>query len=127
MESVSKPFYHEEWIQWQPFEDVHGKYSLKIIQSDSKEFFITLYKKDSKEELKLSICGEQDIYRVTKTYYRQDLFNFLKTNYGELFYKDWTFFKIKNSSYKEWLEEESYGVFNLGNAERIHYCLLTDT
>ena len=54
----------------------------------------------------------QRAYRITAAKYRPFLMKELEEKYGTSFL-DWTFFKVENSSYFTWLEEQSCGI--IGN------------
>lgn len=63
------------------------------------------------------------VYRNTSETLRLDSLYFLDANYGKNFYSDWTFFKIQNSTYIEWLLLESRQTMTI--EWYIHFCFIT--
>ena len=49
--------------------------------------------------------------------------NELEQKYGKDYYSKWSFFKVSNSPYKRWLNDESYDIYAEYNLE--HYVFLT--
>ena len=49
--------------------------------------------------------------------------NFLEEKYETDFYAKWTFFKVANSTYVEWFNQETYDIYTSYNIE--HYVFMT--
>lgn len=54
--------------------------------------------------------------------FRQSTINDLDARYGMEFYSEWTFFKVVNSEYMQWLSKQSYSI--VGSEPLIHFSFL---
>lgn len=95
----------EEWIRWEPIDGLGYKYFIDAIFDNEDGLNIILEYKQKK----VRVCfknGASSYIRTDETL-RYDLICDLSRKYGGIFYGDWTFFKVKNSSYLTWLETQS--------------------
>jgi len=114
----------EGWVRWEPIKGLSNKYDVKSLLISADGLMITL-SADSNEShtVKVAFVSSSGAYRQTNDQSKITLLsNELSQRYGEAFLSNWTFFKIENSAYLAWLEQESctwstYYEFN-------HFCLL---
>ncbi|MFA6066404.1 MAG: hypothetical protein WC707_04470 [Candidatus Babeliaceae bacterium] len=100
----------EQWIRWEPIEGLEKKYCIHSIE-DTLEGFSVLLSNIHNKEQKIRIIFENsvDAYRNTHENFRSSLKYALSLKYGDTFYGSWTFFKVTNSLYIQWLFEQSFG------------------
>jgi hypothetical protein len=115
----------ERWVQWEPKKEFKGKYHIDII-SDSLDGFELLLtsKEDENKKVKVLFGDVVDAYRNTDGSFRQKTIYYLDENYGTNFYTQWTFFKVLNSEYAQWLSAQSYKTFDF--LQCIHFAIVTD-
>jgi len=53
---------------------------------------------------------------------KSSVINKIDERYGTEFYAEWTFFKVTNSEYIQWLSEQSYGIAE--SESLIHFSIL---
>ena len=113
----------EQWIKWEPIANLAPKYYIDKISHTIKDFHIIL-SEDSSTERKIKILFEDsvDAYRDTDESFRRKLIYDLGQTYGSNFYGKWTFFKVYNSKYLQWLSEESFEITN--SLGFIHFSLI---
>jgi hypothetical protein len=101
----------EIWEKWEPIENLAAKYYIDAVLDTIEDFKIILSQEDKRNN-KIHIIFENsvDAYRSTDESFRLHLIETLDKRYGSDFYGDWTFFKVKNSLYIQWLSEQSYGI-----------------
>lgn len=103
---------NETWEQWHLRADLAQKYSINDLDFTGELFEITLTDCANPNNL-LKIIYEDSVrvYRRTKNRSRTRTLSSLKKTYGDLFYEQWTFFRVQNSSYIAWADEEALGTF----------------
>jgi hypothetical protein len=112
----------EEWIRWEPVPGLVDKYYVKSISDTFTELRVVLCSfNDDKQQVTLSWENSVYAYRTTYESFRQKIVYELDKKYGSDFY-NWTFFKVKNSSYLQWLSEESYTISD--SISFTHYALV---
>ena len=93
-----------QWIKWEPISGLEEKYFIKKFSDDNEtlDIFLSGYKDSSN---KVQVTFENSIYAYNRTdeSFRQKIIHELNEKYGASFYGDWTFFKINNSSFTNWL------------------------
>ena len=100
---------NEQWTKWVPITGLAQKYYIDSISDNIKEFSILLSEYyDRKKKIKIIFENSVDAYRSTDESFRLTTMEKLGQKYGRSFYGDWTFFKVTNSSYIQWLCDESY-------------------
>ncbi len=87
----------EQLIKWEPVSGLSEKYAIEFIGMDDFErcfkiIFIDIL--DRKNKIAVRLDCYPDIFRITKTECNASL--------------EWTFFKVINSSYIQWLLSESF-------------------
>ena len=98
----------EQWIQWKPIAKLASKYQTEAILDKIGKFTIILSDiNDNNKKTHIIFEESVDIYRVTQNQFRQHTLHELTEKYESHFWKDWTFFKVKNSSYIQWLSKET--------------------
>jgi hypothetical protein len=114
----------EQWVQWKPLEGLEKRYSIECISDDKNGFRITLSGSDQNTK-KVIITFKNSVYayRNTEEGLRIQIINELDKKYGDKFYVEWTFFKVINSSYLQWLSGESDTVADYLCLQ--HFSLLT--
>jgi hypothetical protein len=101
----------ERWIKWEPIKDLANKYSIELISENKEGLIIVLSShSDSKKLVKIIFKDSVDSYRSTDESLRlssvHDFFKYSKHTLNGA----WTFFKVNNSTYAQWLSEQSYGL-----------------
>ena len=115
---------NQQWLHWKPIGlDLYGNYETNQI-IDKRDFFKLLITKVVNQEL-VEITFDKSVwaFRRTSESFRQNVFKDLSLTYGDDFYINWSFFKIENSNYLNWLKEESDGVSN--HLKLVHYVIMT--
>lgn len=97
----------EEWVRWQPLEKLSGKYYLESITWSEQGVIIILSDKSNTQKIEIRFENFVDAYRCTNESFYFLVFSDLSKQYGTEFYKDWSFFKINNSEYIQWLSIKS--------------------
>lgn len=100
----------EQWVQWQPASNLGHKYYIDSI-IDSREGFRIILSEAENESNKIYVTFKNsvDAYRSTDESYRLKIMDDLGKKYGKDFYTGWTFFKVTNSEYINWLSAQSCG------------------
>jgi len=113
----------ETWIQWKPIEKLAQKYDVASVIDTINTFTIVLSEMDNPQKC-LEVCFDSGVnaYRLTNEIYWRNSLHKLDEKYGEDFYGDWTFFKVKNSSYLSWLSKESFEISDSRNF--VHFAFL---
>lgn len=94
----------ENWTKFEPINGLSNKYYLESIIDDLEEFKIILVDiNDCKKKVSIVIDSFLGSYHITDVVY-------LDKKYELNFYQEWTFFKLDNSDYIDWLSEESWGL-----------------
>lgn len=101
----------EEWSRWIPNEQVSARYSLDMIIENNDGLTIQLLDDHNENmQMRLEFRYAADAYRSTYETFRAELIHYLDQKYGTVFYSEWTFFKVQNSSYIQWFSEQSGGI-----------------
>jgi len=104
---------NELWQKWEPsISGLSKKYTIKLVANLVGEFGIYLYDAKNKHKVHVNFYDSTNISRRTNIKYRAGEFEKLALEYGENFFKDWTFFKILKSEYVRELIEESCETLN---------------
>ncbi|QQE74225.1 hypothetical protein KDJ56_20675 [Brevibacillus composti] len=113
----------ENWERWEPVFGLSSKYYVESL-SDSIEGFRILLSDANDEKKKVEVIFEDSVhaYRSTDESFRQSAINMIDELYGTEFYAEWTFFKVTNSKYIQWLSEQSYGITE--SESLIHFSIL---
>ena len=103
----------EQWVKWEPITDLFKKYFIDSISSSIEGFIVDL-SGDSAEMKRVRVTFENSVaaHRDTNESFRLKLIEDLGEYYGDDFYGEWTFFKVTNSSYIQWLSEQASGIFD---------------
>lgn len=114
---------NETWKKWEPVKGLAKKYYIDAIQDDIGGFKVKLTDRDN-EDNKLTIIFLESVwsYRSVEEGLRALTMEKLAQKYGANFYTEWTFFKIENSRYLNWIYEESYDVAR--DSGLMHFCLV---
>ena len=114
----------EEWMRWEPIEELAPKYTIETICENERTLFIILYEvRDKKKKIRVTFEDAADSYKNTFEFFRMDLINDLCTRYGASFFKEWTFFQVTHSPYMQWLRQQSRGL--AGGMGFIHFSFIT--
>lgn len=112
----------EKWIRWEPTVKLTEKYYSQAIYDTPLIFEIHLIG-DSKQKVIVSFPTLVAAYRSTNDSFVYDTLEYLDNHYGSAFYAGWTFFKVENSEYLEWIKKQSVGTFDIYNLQ--HFCIFT--
>lgn len=114
----------EQWVRWEPIQNLAQRYSIESISDTLDGFKIVLFEENAEQnKLQIFFDNSVDAYRSTYESFRQKIINDLHEKYGQSFYVNWSFFKINNSSYVQWLSEESYGITDMIGV--MHFSIVT--
>lgn len=113
----------EEWTKWEPLEGISSKMHIEKLVDD-KNGTVLLFKHEN-ENITLKVVFEHSTLslRSTDEGRRLKTINFLDEKYGTEFYTKWTFFRVNNSNYVEWFNQETYNMYDAYNI--VHYVFLT--
>ncbi|MEV2911262.1 hypothetical protein ABNF65_22305 [Paenibacillus larvae] len=101
----------EKWGRWEPKVGLSSKYYVESLSDSIKGFRILLSDvNDEKKKIEVTFKESVHAYRSTDESFRQSSINIIDEKYGTEFYAEWTFFKVNNSKYIQWLSEQSYGI-----------------
>lgn len=94
----------EQWIKWEPIEDLNKTYEVANVNNSAQGF--TILMEGTKAKKKIKICFTESIaaYRYVSLVSKLS---------SESLRGNWSFFKIINSSYLQWLSDESSGFFHM--------------
>lgn len=89
----------EQWLHWEPITNLSKKrYKLDFFRCTPEEFKISLVDQDNSFK-KLAISFEMFVDN-----YKRNKLSSIKNSLNK---EEWTFFKVKHSSYVTWLMQES--------------------
>lgn len=102
---------NEQWIRWEPIRGLSAKYYIDSISHTMKGLKILLSDAQNEQKKMMMIFEDSvEAFRSTDESFRRSTLYYLEQQYGTKFYAEWTFFKIPNSTYIQWLSEQSYGI-----------------
>lgn len=113
----------EEWAKWEPLEGVPSKMYIEKLVDDKNGTLLVFKSEDENDTLEVLFEDSILSLRSTDEGRRLKTINFLEEKYGTDFYTKWTFFKVTNSSYVEWFNQETYDMYATYNIG--HYVFLT--
>lgn len=101
----------EEWTQWKPIKHLVSKYYIDSVVDTIKGFKIELSQYDSPKN-KICVLFQNSVYsyRSVDESFISNILGELSKKYGKSFFHSWTFFKVTNSSYLQWLSQQSEGI-----------------
>lgn len=113
----------ENWIRWFPLDNIPEKMHIESLVDDVNGTLL-LFKNDD-DSIAIRVNFEESILsmRSTDEGRRLRTLHYLTENYGTDFYTKWTFFKVKNSDYVRWFNEETYNMYESYDIE--HYVFLS--
>ena len=101
----------EQWKKWEPIQGLSEKYYVESIVNIIGVFKVFLCDaQDQNKKIVVIFENSIDVYRSTQENLRLSVLHTLKEQYGEHFYETWTFFKITDSTYVQWLSDQSYKI-----------------
>lgn len=113
----------EKWIKWEPIKGLSPKYYIESISDNINGFEIILFEgHDNKEKVHVIFENSVDAYNCSEEGFRLKTIWNLGDKYGKDFYGDWTFFKVINSKYLQWLSKESVEMYD--SLSLIHFSFL---
>lgn len=114
----------EQWIKWEPVGGLSARYSIKRLVDDVSVF--TLYLSDIENPKKrVEVIFDSFIvsYRNTDESYCDKFAFDLRKEYGADFYVKWTFFRVLNSEYIQWVCQQAGEPYT--SEDFYHFSLLT--
>ncbi len=115
------------WERWEPIPNLCAKYSAESIIEDGEISIVLFDQKNETHKLLLKIRALY-AYMVTQNSFSDKLFSDLQEKYGPEFHNHWTFFKVNNSDFVKWVEQESCTIASSWATKEKpmqHVCLLT--
>jgi hypothetical protein len=115
---------NETWSHWVPRNGLERRYNIKSIL-DGNKGLILLLSPECKEahDIQITFGYSASAHRTTYETFRHALIIYLHQKYGSDFYTKWTFFKVENSLYMQWLREQSEGMSDFEHYQ--HFAILT--
>lgn len=113
----------EQLTKWKPIQGLSARYYIESISDTINELQILLFD-DNDEEKKVLVSFKNSIISYESTYesFRSKLISDLDDQYGTKFYGTWTFFKVTNSSYLQWVSKHSYDTTK--SLFLTHFCII---
>ena len=105
---MSKNIFDEKWFKWEPSVNLKPNYDVISINDNMDHLKILLFSVDRKQKMSV-IFGSSWAHKKSYESFRMHLIAQLSERYGDEFYTKWSFFKIENSNYLNWLSAESSG------------------
>lgn len=103
----------ENWVQWNPLKGIVGKYDVDRVSMDERGLIIQLYSENNiTKKVEVHFSYTLDAYRYTNDSFAFNICGDLSQKYGVDFYGTWSFFKVTNSRYLQWLSEQSCAYSN---------------
>ncbi len=101
----------ENWIKWEPVQGLAERYSLDLVIDTKKEGFRIEFSafEDRKKKIYVNFPNWVHAYRYGEEIFALDRIDQLTKKYGKGFL-NWTFFKVADSSYLQWLSHESHTI-----------------
>jgi hypothetical protein len=100
---------NEIWTQWKPIDGLSYGYYIDAINDTFDGFSIWLAEEQERSKgVLVSFQNSVYAYRSTSEGFRQRTISMLNDNYEDNFYAQWSFFKVENSKYLQWLSQESF-------------------
>ncbi len=114
----------EVWEKWEPLRGLATEYYLdNVVDSDEIGFSIEFREfKNSKKRIRVLFSNWVYSYRYLEESFAINRYASLEKKYGDNFL-NWTFFKVMNSKYIQWLSQESEGLSDLRDLK--HYSFLS--
>lgn len=101
----------EQWTKWEPIQGLANNYYIDSVSDTIDGFIIQLSDADDEEKKVLVLFEDSvDAYRSADESFRRSTMFDLSQKYDKTFFHYWTFFKVTNSSYIQWLSEQSFGI-----------------
>lgn len=120
---MDKQNFNENWFQWLPVANLARKYYLDEIYDGSNGCRIRLVEVGNvRAGVNIFFKNSVWAYRSTDEGFRLLLEADLHAKYGGAFYAQWTFFKVQNSSYLDWIFTQSRETCDIGKL--MHFSLL---
>lgn len=113
---------NEKWEKWHPVEGLPEKVDLPNLCFDKNGLRLEMVGVDHYERIIFQYESTLS-FRLTDEGRRLRLLSYLNDNYGKDFLGKWSFFKIMDSPYVRWLNEETYGIYEQYEVE--HHAFLT--
>ncbi len=113
----------EDWTHWEPVEKISGRYYIDaLILSEKHDLIIKLSNENDTHKIKITFPNPVGSYKYTNESFCFKIFGDLSDKYGVQFYSNWSFFKITNSQYLQWLLEQSGTISNVCLLQ--HFCMV---
>jgi hypothetical protein len=101
------------------------KYYIEPVTDTVQEKFkMVLRESILKNKALISFPHGVDAFRSTDESYTLLTQQILGDKYGQDFYTKWTFFKIENSEYLQWISKQTYHIYDNSKFKFIHFCIL---
>lgn len=113
----------EQWVQWNPQPGLAKMYILKNFVDDVNSFEIFFVDAlDVSKKIRVIFEAGGLVYRQTKISFKKKTLRALREQHGQDFL-DWTFFKVNNSSYVQWLTKQACEIYPANDFA--HFVFLT--
>lgn len=100
----------ENWQRWEPISGLVKKYYVESLSDKVNGFELLLSEANNSNILQVLFPDSVHAYRSSDESFRQTTLQYLDEQYGSEFYSEWTFFKVEDSEYMQWLVSQSYEI-----------------
>ena len=113
----------EQWTRWEPISGLAAKHYIESMFDGIDGFKIVLSGADD-ETKRVQIVFKDSVlaYRSTYEGFKVNIFSDLSKRYGTNFYAQWSFFKVNNSNYLQWVLEQAGTTDSLSC---MHFCVFS--
>ena len=113
----------EQWVHWNPIQDLAEKYLIEFINDTQEELDIHLVS-DDRHKKRMRIVFKQPVlfYKLIAEFCTMDDIDNLRVRYGNEFIWRSSLFKVVDSKYLHFLKEES--CVNFAELQPIHFVIL---
>ncbi len=114
-----------QWVIWKPADEVAKKYRLESLTTEMELPDVLLTEVgNNKKKLLLNFEYRVFSYRKTKLCANSHIVQKLNEQHGLAFAAEWSFFKVGNSSYAQWVSDQSYNFIPFDHL--IHFAIITE-
>jgi hypothetical protein len=119
---IKQDEFNENWSRWEPdLSNLATNYYIANACYSYDGFKVILEEEGGNQKVEVLFYGISSV-RITDEGRRLKLYESLISKYGLDFYRNWTFFKVEQSDYLQWLSAQSYEISDICKVK--HFVLL---
>lgn len=112
----------EQWVRWKPLQELSGRFLVDDLHMSHVGVRILLISENNDIKIEILFDGPTYAYRCTNESLCFGIFPSLGVRYGHDFYANWSFFKINNSDYLQWVASKTTG--SIDDYTLDHFCII---